>query len=232
MARRFSGPALSLLAATIAAATTAVYAVVLYPATLRDPDAPANLAVLAAALGGYLGFAAWALRRPAAGQRLGAVYGIAAGGSWAIEIWAGGPARLDRPVERAVGGTFALLAVVLTVAAGVVAGLRARDRGTALRAGLFAGFVSGAVVFCFAVLMTLATLGSLAARDDYRREFAGSHAPDIATFLVGDILAAATAHLAINLVLGAIGGGLGALLASPGRNGTYGPDRAGPVGPG
>ena len=157
------------------------------------------------------------------------MFGLAAAVSWAIEIWAGGPARLDRPVERAVGGTFALLAVVITVAAGVVAGVRTRDRRTAVRTGLFAGFVSGATLFCFAVVMTLASLGALAARADYRQEFATghTHAPDIATFLVGDILAAATAHLLINLALGALGGGLGTLPASlsrrPARSSTAAP---------
>ena len=209
----------TLLTATVAAAATAGYAVARCPATLDDPAAPGYLGTLAVLLAGYLGFAVRAWRRPAPGRRLGTVFGLAAAVSWAIEIWAGGPARLDRPLERAVGGTFALLAVVITVAAGVVAGLRTRDRRAALQTGLSAGFVSGATLFCLAVVMTLTSLGALAARDDYRREFATghSHAPDIATFLVGDILAAATAHLVINLVLGAIGGGLGVLLAGAAR---------------
>jgi hypothetical protein len=43
------------------------------------------------------------------------------------------------------------------------------------------------------------------------------HAPDIATYLVGDILAAVGAHLIINLFLGLLGGGLGALIARAAR---------------
>jgi len=43
------------------------------------------------------------------------------------------------------------------------------------------------------------------------REFARSHAPSMTAYLVGDVLAADAAHLVINLVLGLLGGGLGAL---------------------
>jgi len=62
------------------------------------------------------------------------------------------------------------------------------------------------------MIMTLPTLPILASRSDYRAQFAHSHAPNIATYLVGDILAAVGAHLIINLVVGLIGGGLGALI--------------------
>lgn len=40
-----------------------------------------------------------------------------------------------------------------------------------------------------------------------------SHAPDMATFLVTDALAVGVSHLAINLMLGLVGGRLGALIA-------------------
>jgi hypothetical protein len=61
--------------------------------------------------------------------------------------------------------------------------------------------------------MTLSTLPILASRSDYRAQFAHSHAPNIATYLVGDVFAAVGAHLIINLLLGLIGGGLGTLIA-------------------
>ncbi|MFC0555433.1 hypothetical protein ACFFHJ_31510 [Planotetraspora thailandica] len=209
-------PAWSLLAGVGAAAALAVFSLVRYPANLHDPVAPASLIALGAMIALYLGFAGWALRRPRTGRALGTLVGLAAAAAWSVEIWAGGPAKLDRPVEQAVGGTFALLAVAVTVAAGVLAGVRIHDPGAALRAGLFTGLSSGVAVFCFAVVMTLTNLDVLGTRDDYRRQFAtgGSHAADMATFLVGDILAAGVAHLVINLVLGLIGGGLGALAAS------------------
>jgi hypothetical protein len=209
-------PAWSLLIGVGAVVALAVFSLARYPANLRDPAAPLNLIALGAMVACYLGLAGWALRRPGAGHVLGTLMGLAAAVAWSAEIWAGGPARLDRSMEQALGATFALLAVALTVAAGIAAGLRMRSSGVAVRAGLFAGLVSGVTVFCFAVVMTLMNLDVLATRDDYRHQFATSHShpADIATFLVGDILTAGIAHLAINLVLGLIGAGLGAIVAA------------------
>ena len=81
--------------------------------------------------------------------------------------------------------------------------------GTALVAGL----TSGVLLFSSATIMTLSTLPILATRTDYQHQFATSGQPDISTFLVGDILTAATAHLAINLILGLAGGGIGMLIS-------------------
>jgi hypothetical protein len=205
---------LLLIAVGVDAAVTG-YSLLRYPGNLDDPAAPVYLIALGAILAGYVALAGWALRRPVAGRGLGALFGLAAAAAWSIEIWAGGPADFGRTAEKAVGATFALLAVALTVAAGIVAGLRIRRPGAAAQAGLFAGLVSGATLFGVAVVMTLASLGTLAARDDYRQQFATSrsHLPDIATFLVGDIIAAVIAHLFINVVLGMLGAGLGALAA-------------------
>jgi hypothetical protein len=133
---------------------------------------------------------------------------------WSAEIWAGGPAKLSYSAEQAAGATFLLLALAATVTAGILAAIRLRTVRTAWQAGLFSGLVSGITVYAFAVIMTLSTLPILASRGDYRAQFAHSHAPNIATFLVGDILGAVAAHLVINLVAGLIGGGLGALIAN------------------
>ena len=206
-------PGWAVLAGTGAAGALVVFALLRYPDNLDDPGAPRYLAVLVALLALYLGLAGWAARRPRPGRELGTLVGLVGGGLWSIEIWAGGPAMLDRSTETAVGGTFALLAVAVTVAAGPLAAIRRRDAGAALRSGLFAGLTSGVVVFCLGTVMTLANLDLLGTRTDYQREFAASHAPDIATYLVGDVLAATIAHLVINLVLGLVGGGVGALMA-------------------
>jgi hypothetical protein len=188
-----------------------------YPGNLHDPAAPVYLGLLGVVLAGYLACAGWGARRPLPGRRSGMLIGLVAGVLWGVEIWAGGPAMLSRVAERAVGGTFALLAVGVTVAAGVWAGVRLRDRGAAVRAGLFAGLTSGVVVFIAGTTMTLATLHTLGSRADYQRQFAGSHVADMATFLTGDILAAVTAHLVINLILGMVGGGIGAVIATLSR---------------
>jgi hypothetical protein len=207
-------PARVLLAGTAAIGVLTVFTVTRYPGTLHDPAAPVYLVLLGVVLAGYVGAAGWGLRRRLVGQAGGVLLGLVAGALWSIEIWAGGPAMLGHATEKIVGGTFALLAVGVTVAAGVGVGGRRRDRGAAVRAGLFAGLTSGVVVFLAGTVMTLASLHTLGTRTDYQQQFAGSHAADMATFLVGDILAAVTAHLVINLLLGLLGGGIGAILVS------------------
>lgn len=122
-----------------AVVAVAVFCLVRYPANLRDPGAPLTLVALGAMVAGYLGLAGWALRHPRPGQMLGTLIGLAAAVAWSAEIWVGGPARLDRPVERVLGAAFALLAVALTVAGGIVAGLRTRSPGAAVRGGPSAG---------------------------------------------------------------------------------------------
>ena len=184
-----------------------------YPAIYRLPGAAAVMALTVAALLGYAACGAWALWHPAAGQRTGLAWGAFGAAMWSAEIWAGGPAKLSYSAEQVAGLTFLLLAVAATVTAGLVAAARIRTARAAWQAGLFSGLVSGIVVYGFGVIMTLSTLPVLASRSDYRAQFAHSHAPNIATYLVGDILAAVSAHLIINLVLGMIGGGLGALIA-------------------
>lgn len=104
------------------------------------------------------------------------------------------------------------------------AGLRAdagSPAGAGVGAGVFAGLTSGVLLFCVANLMTLSTLRILASRPDYQHQFAVSGDPNISTFL-GDMLAGTISHLAINLVLGLIGGGIAVLILrlSPGDR-TY-----------
>ena len=120
-------PAWSLLIATGAIPALAVFSLVRYPANVHEPAAPLGLAALAVLLAGYLGLTGWALRRPGDGELLGTALGLLAAAGWSAEIWVGGPARLDRPLERTLGATFALFAVAATVAAGIVAGLRTRS---------------------------------------------------------------------------------------------------------
>jgi len=204
----------TVVAGSAAVGALAAYTLWRYPGNLHDPAAPVYLMLLAVVLSGYLAIAGWGARRRLAGRDSGVLIGLVAGIMWSVEIWAGGPAMLPAAAEQAVGGTFALLAVGVTIAAGVWAGARGRHPGTAMRAGLFAGLTSGLVVFLTGTAMTLATLHTLGTRTDYQQQFARGHVPDMATFLVGDILAAVTAHLVINLILGLIGGGIGTLIAT------------------
>jgi hypothetical protein len=161
----------------------------------------------------YLALGLRALRRAAPGGGPGLWFGAVGALMWSIEIWAGGPAKLSNTDEKLVGALFAALAVLVTLAAGPFAALRSRDGGAPGRAGLLAGLTSGVLLFSSATIMTLSTLHILATRTDYQRQSATSGQPNMNTFLVGDILTGVTAHLAINLVLGLAGGGIGMLIS-------------------
>jgi hypothetical protein len=203
-------PAAALVAGTLAGVAVLAVAIVRYPANLDDPGAPVFLVAAGVLLAAYLVLALRALRSPADGQRAGLVFGLVAGAFWSVEIWAGGPALLDRATESLVGGVCVGLAAVVTVAAGVAVGVRG-GRRAGLRAGMFAGLASGIAVCCAAPIMTMATHDRLATRADYRAQFASSGAHDMAAFLVGDIAAASISHLFINLALGLAGAGVAAL---------------------
>jgi len=205
--------AAAVLAGTVAAAVVAAVASLRYPAIVRLPGAGPVLAVTVITLLGYAAGGAWALRHPSPGHGVALVWGTLGGAMWSAEIWCGGPAKLSHPLEQALGALFVVLALAATVSGGVRAALRFRQAGPAWQAGLFSGLISGLFVYVFAVIMTLATLPILASRSDYQAQFAHSHAPDMATYLVGDILAAVAAHLVINLVVGLAGAGLGVLIA-------------------
>jgi len=106
--------------------------------------------------------------------------------------------------------------------------LRSRDAGAPGRAALLAGLISGVLLFSSATITTLSTLHILATRADYQQQFATSGQPNINTFLVGDILSGVTAHLAINLIVGLVGGGVGELI-SRSRGGVPGRAAGGAV---
>jgi hypothetical protein len=205
-------PAVAVLAGVAGAAVLIVVSSLRYPAIFRLSGAGAVIAFTAVMLSGYAACGAWGLRRPSDGHRTGLLWGAVAGAMWSAEIWCGGPARLPHAAEKALGAAFALLAVIATATAGVRAA-RA-GRAAAWQAGLFSGLISGVVVYAFGVIMTLSALPILGSRGDYLAEFARSQAPNMATFLVGDILAAVAAHLLINLALGLVGGGIGAATVS------------------
>jgi hypothetical protein len=206
-------PAVVVLAGVGLAVVLIITSSLRYPDVLRLSGAAVVLALTAVVLLGYTACGVWALRSPSPGQGTGLLWGTLGAAMWSAEIWVGGPAKLSYSAEQAAGLTFVLLALAATMTAGVLAAIRIRTARAAWQAGLFSGLVSGLALYAFAVIMTLSTLPILASRGDYRAQFAHSHAPNIATFLVGDILGAVAAHLIINLVVGLIGGGLGALVA-------------------
>jgi hypothetical protein len=206
-----------LAAASLAAAATAALAAIRYPHAVAGTQMAVVLAVTGLLLAAYLAFGLVVGRRPVRTRGLGLWFGLAAGTSWSTEIWAGGPALLSHAAEKATGATFALAATVITVAAGIAAGGTGDRPAVVWRTGLLAGAISGAVVYCYAVLMTLASLPVLGSRADYQAQFATSNLPTMHDFLVNDILGAAAAHLIINVMLGVVGACVGRLVYALGR---------------
>jgi len=204
-------PARLLLSGVALVVAITAIALAAEPQALRTPGAVLLLPAMVVLVALYAVTGVVALRHPGPGDTLGAAFGLAAGAMWCVEIFGGGPARLSRPAEVAVGLTFSLAAVGFSLAAGPIASRRHRTWRAAVRAGTFAGLVSGVVVFIFGVGMTLLTLDLLGSRGDYQAQLAHSQAPSMPAFLVQDILAATCAHLVINAVLGLAGAGLATL---------------------
>lgn len=203
---------LALAAVTLLAAATGAVAAIRYPRAV----AGASVAVLVADAVILAAYLAYAVRVALCGdpseRGVGLWFGIAAAACWSAEIWAGGPARLGHGTEQALGAAFALAATAVTVAAGIVAAVRSARPAHVWRSGLLAGATSGALVYAFAVTITMTMLPVLGGRGDYQAEFAASHLRTMNDFLVNDILGAVTAHLAINLVLGVLGAAVGRIV--------------------
>jgi hypothetical protein len=201
----------------VVAAGSVVAAIISYPEMLDDPHAGIWTAVLVAAFGIY-GAAAVRAALACAGsaqQAAGFGFGVVAGLLWLGEIWTQGPAGLSPGMERTVPAGCAVLAVLTTVAAGVVGALVSRNRAAAIRTGTWAGLVSGAVMVTGVIAVQTSNLGLLGARDDYKQELAASGMGDMATYLASDAVAASTAHMIINVALGLLGAALGSIIVGP-----------------
>jgi hypothetical protein len=207
------------------AGLVALVALVAVPHSLDAPAAAAFIPPGVAALLLLYAAAAWALRRrPSPADRASTTVGVLAGVLWSCEIFAGGPARLPHATERAVGGTFALAATIVTLSASSLVARRHPNTLPRWRSGALAGLSSALVLFVFSVSMTVLTLGTLAMRSDYRHQFLTSGARTMNAFLVQDILTGASAHLVINLILGLAGAGI----AIAGGRVSLTPDRPSP----
>ena len=93
---------------------------------------------------------------------------------WLGEIWTQAPARLSPGLERVLPPVCVVLAVLTTVAAGVVGGWVTRTGAAALQAGIWAGLVGGAVMATGMLAVQTSYLGLRGARADYQRELAAA----------------------------------------------------------
>jgi hypothetical protein len=183
------------------------------PALARDPQFPIYIAILAAAVVCYLVLAFWWTGRSslAPALRWGTLCGLGAGLGWMIEVAAGNLAvGQSWQLVAYFGGT--LMALALTLAAGVAGALTTRSFRGGLVAGVWSGIMSG-LIGCLA-LLALPHLFLDALRRDPQTlaEFARSRASNLATYIAGDFSAGAINHLLIGLLLGLTLGVLGAAI--------------------
>jgi hypothetical protein len=225
--RGFPSVRYGLLGGLLLGATLIAYTLDRYPATLRDSEAPLYLGILALLFVGY-GAAALLGTRPttlaaASALRLGARFGLALGGLWLIEVVAGNfgrllPNRLQAFVLLPYFG--AILAVlVVAFAAGFVGAQKSGRAGAGLCVGLWSGLLGGLIPFLALLLVAILFMGVLQQDPQNIHEFQRSSAPDLATAIAGDFMAAATNHLWIGPLLGFTLGGLGALVGAMARQG-------------
>jgi hypothetical protein len=184
-----------------------------YPALARDPQLPIYGGVLGIVAALYLTIILWWTRLAAfaPGLRWGTLFGLGAGLGWLLEIVAGNLA-VGQAWQPAVyfGGT--LIALSLTLAAGVAGSVATRSLRGGLMAGVWSGVVSGLIGCVILLSLPRLFLGTLRLDAQTLAEYARSGAPDLVTYIVGDYSAGATNHLVIGLLLGLIVGGLGAAI--------------------
>jgi hypothetical protein len=186
-----------------------------YPALTHDPQLPVYLIILAVVVACYLALALWwtGLSRFASALRWGALCGLGAGLGWVIEIVAGNlVVGQSWQLFAYFGGT--LIALGLTLAAGITGAMVTRSFRGGLMAGMWCGIISSLIAGLALLALPRLFLGRLQRDAQTLTEFARSGAPDLVTYIAGDFSAAATNHLIIGLLLGLILGALGAAIGT------------------
>jgi hypothetical protein len=186
-----------------------------YPALTRDPQFALYIITLGIVGALYLALAVWWTRISALAPALrwGTLYGLGAGLGWVIEIVAGNlTVGQSWQLLAYFGGT--LIALGLTLAAGVAGTIATRSFRGGLVAGVWSGIVSG-LIGCLTLLsLPYLFIDTLQRDTQTLAEFARSGATDLATYIAGDYSAAAIAHLLLGLALGLMLGALSAAIGT------------------
>jgi hypothetical protein len=186
-----------------------------YPTLTRDLQFALYIIILGILGALYLALAVWwtGISVLAPALRWGTLYGMGAGLGWLLEIVAGNlVVGQSWQLFAYFGGT--LIALCLTLAAGIAGAMAMGSFRSGLVAGVWSGIVSG-LIGCLALLSLPYLFMDTLQRDTQTlAEFARSGATDLATYIAGDYSAAAIAHLLLGLALGLILGALGAAIGT------------------
>jgi hypothetical protein len=137
--------------------------------------------------------------------------GLGAGIGWMIEIAAANLAVGQTwQLFAYFGGT--LIALALTLTAGIAAAMATRSFRGGLMAGVWCGIVSGLIGGLALLALPRLFLGTLQRDAQTIAEFARSGAPDLTTYIVSDYSAGAVNHLLLGLLLGLTLGAVGAAI--------------------
>jgi len=198
---------------------------------IRYPASPGQTALylVAGALLLLCGLAALVGTRPATADgavalRLGGVFGLLIGGLWIVEVLTGNLIAIDSAPSHVIYRVSATGAFLLPLVAGGVGAARTGRVRMGLAVGFWSGVLSGLVTFLTLMAITYAFMDLLRHDPQNLRGYAHSGERTLATFIVGDSLFGASAHLALigpawGSALGGLGGALVAWRRRPSRPG-------------
>jgi len=216
-----------LLGATLLVAAVTLIEALRFPGILTPPSAAVfYMSVLAVTLIAYAAMAVattWSPTSMANAAFINAArWGVVVGNLWWIEL-------LEANVWRLTGPWLTVLYFGPTLAAvlvpGIAAALTTRQTGrirSGLAVGLWSGMIGGLLTFLGGTAILWVFNASFLQDPQNMQEFLRSHAqglaPDLQTYIVGDLLAGLIAHLAlIGIAIGAVVGAIGALVGQAWR---------------
>jgi hypothetical protein len=196
-----------------------------YPAIVTSSplEAVIYLVVLVSLIGIYAIFASRGTHPiyldTAFAVRQGATFGLLVGAMWIVEVLAGNIGDAALAWVRVVYYAAILAVVAFTLVGGIIGGQRSGRFESGALLGLWSGLVSGLIVFLAGMLLPALFMSVLQGDAQTIAEFHRSGTADISTYIVGDSIVGFTNHLwlgpLLGLLLGAIGGFIGANLTRP-----------------
>jgi hypothetical protein len=207
-----------ILGGIVLTALLVCYGLLRYPTTLTITDESLVLLAMGITLALYAGIALYSTQSKTKNTtqvtQLGIGFGLLIGFLWMIEVLSGNLGDPGNPIIVGIYRGSTLLVVISTLFAGVLGGRQSGRMGQACMVGIWSGLISGLLTACTAMLMTYLFMDTLIHNPQNIQEFLHNpqSAPDMITFLTGDIIVASMSHLLIGPILGIVVSAFGGLL--------------------